>query len=267
MLVMILPNRQMPLLLPGGQPTVMMPQPHLLTLTPGPPPMVTDTATPTEGAKSADLQTGFNPWNLGLEELQALVNQFRTSVTPTLEVVPGPNAGQPPFPINPQLVPAGTLPAIPNPFAPTNGQPQQPHLPPPVTATNPQVANEVKTDEMPKPIEGDSPTAVPNVAPNGTVIAGDANRRRSVMHNPIDQQHNTIETRFSQSPTKMNMGAVCEGVAAARAPACVADQKWEEIMRQEIDCGQQRKREWRCYCGFFEGDDQMPPPALPPKGP
>lgn len=255
-LVMLVPNRPMQLLLPGGQPSLMLPQPHLTTLTPGPPPITSSGHS--EGPKSGNLQSGFNPWNLGLDELHALVNQFRFPGFPAPDAATGQPAGGPPTgaPINP----AG------NPNVPPNGQQPPPQPGPAVAAPNPLAPNEVKTDESSRVKEGDNLSGVPEPTPqnatDGTSGAagtgsGDANRRRNVMHNPIEQQHNTIETRFAQSPGKMNTAAVCEAAAAAKAPTCVADHKWEEIMRQEIDCGLQRKREWRCYCGFFEGEDKQ----------
>ena len=254
---MLVPNQPMQLLLPGGQPSVMFPHPQQTGQNPTGQQVGVNTGMPAGGAKSGDL-IGLNPWNLGVEELQALVNQFRFSGA----AVPGPES-QPPAPVSgAPSMPTGTQVPIP----PANGQ-QPPPGPAVAPPPNPLAPNEVKTDESPKPREGDNfptlPNPVPEAAQNVTDASGDASRKRNVVHDPMEHQHNTIETRFSQSPTKMNVAAMCEGVAAAKAPACVSDHKWEEVMRQEIDCGLARKREWRCYCGFFEGDEQQPHPLIP----
>jgi len=250
-LVMLMPDpRAMQLLLPQTPASAMVSQPQLIPVTGG-----AHFSDSKDGAKSGEQKAGFNPWTMGLEQLEALVQQFRqvgSVILPngqTIHKIPAgqtPTAGPQPTPQSPATgAPvSGSQPPV---TGPQPSQPQQPQQPQPGAGgeTSPQVTNEVGTTDESKP---EAPV-------NGTT--SDMNRRRSLQHNPLDHKHNTIETRFSQSPAKVNVGAVCEAKAATQEPACLMEHKWEEVMRQEIDCGSQRKREWRCYCGFFESDNHM----------
>ena len=240
MLMIVPPAQPTPLLMPQ------MPMAQIPTFTLMPNTPLVAPTTMTEEQKSGDLK--FDLAGLGLNELEVLVQQFRTHgmvQLPNGEVIHRPV--QPPAPLIPLN---GTIPAP----VPLNPQPIQPIV----------TQNEIKTEETKSKITEMEKSAVTaaQIAQNLTSASGEAGRRREVVPDSNEQQHNTIETRFSQTPAKVNMNAVCENVVATKAPACFNDHKWEEIMRQEIDCAPKPKREWRCYCGFFEEEEQKPPTVV-----
>jgi len=200
--------------------------------------------------KEGEAPPGGNLWNKPIEELQELVHQFRkTGIArlPNGEVI-----------INPKMHSNAALVNTPN-------------------GKNVDNKDKCQGPNCPKPPEGENapPPPPPNQETGGSTTteepstSTEANRRRTIQAN---LEEAAIITTVTQTSAKHNFNTACEAFVAQNPPPCVAQHKWEEIFRQEIDCAPpKRKREWRCYCGFFEDENiyrpsqQLPPqPLLPP---
>lgn len=223
--------------------------PHLVTS--GQPFVVNQSPPPVNASTLVPSNKPFNPWSMSLEELQALVHEFRTKgkvVLPNGDELLNPNTHPPVNQIDNNHI--GNL---------KEDNPNE------VSCQTKECLQERKEGEENQTNNQVNPDTDSSTTPDSAPESSDSNRRRSlqgnVMTNAVEPQVTTIK----QVQSKFSHESACTAFPVSQVPDCVKNQAWLEIVTQKVDCmipellhlsPRPKPRVWTCYCGFFEDQTQ-----------